>query len=130
MISILIFIFYIINQICFIILYQIRLVFLIFEIKYCLTEVLEHPGAELPRLMSWRYATNVTQTSVNKERYWLTPTLLHITKGANVRHSHVVYLKFFRRHVEICDRVTISFARILLSTNKRNMFCCHLSLHH
>ena len=32
------------NQICFIILYQIRLVFLIFEIKYCLTEVLEQPG--------------------------------------------------------------------------------------
>ena len=29
---------------CIIILYQIRLVFLIFEIKYCLTEVLEQPG--------------------------------------------------------------------------------------
>ena len=44
MISILIFTFYIVNQICFIILYQIRLLFLIFEIKYCLTEVLEQPG--------------------------------------------------------------------------------------
>ena len=40
-------------------------------------------------------------------------------KGANVRHSHVVYLKFLRRHFEICDRVTVSFARILQSTNKR-----------
>ena len=45
MISILIFTFYIIIQICFIILYQIRLVLLIFEIKYCITEVLEQPGA-------------------------------------------------------------------------------------
>ena len=52
MISILIFTFYIIIQICFIILYQIRLVLLIFEIKYCITEVLEQPGgggAELSR---------------------------------------------------------------------------------
>ena len=44
MISILIFIFDIINQIFIIIVYQIRLVFLLFEIKYCLTEVLEQPG--------------------------------------------------------------------------------------
>ena len=44
MISILIFAFYVINQICFIILYQNRLVFLIFEIKYCLMEVLEQSG--------------------------------------------------------------------------------------
>ena len=88
MISILIFTFYIINQICIIILYQIRLVFLISEIKYCLTEVLEQPGVGgvgggvgegLPRLTSWRYETNVTQTSVNKERYWLMPLLLHLT---------------------------------------------------
>ena len=42
MISILIFTFYII------ILYQIRLVFLIFEIKYSLTEVLEQPGGWTP----------------------------------------------------------------------------------
>ena len=48
MISILIFTLYIINQIGFIILYQIRLVFLIFEIKYCLTEVLEQPGGGTP----------------------------------------------------------------------------------
>ena len=44
MVSVPIFTFYIISQICIIILYQIRLVFLIFEIKYCLTEVLEQPG--------------------------------------------------------------------------------------
>ena len=44
MISILTFTFYIINQICFIILYQIKLVVFIFEIKYCPTEVLEQPG--------------------------------------------------------------------------------------
>ena len=77
---------YIVNQICFIILYQNRLLFLIFEIKYCLTEVLEQPGegAELPRLTSGRYATNVTQTSIKKERYWLTPTLLHITARAPI----------------------------------------------
>ena len=29
-------------------LYQIRLVFLIYEIKYCLTEVLEQPGIGTP----------------------------------------------------------------------------------
>ena len=64
-----------------IILYQIRLHFLIFEIKYYLTEVLEQPGegVELLRLTSGRYANNVTQTSFNKECYWLTLTLLHIT---------------------------------------------------
>ena len=39
-------------------------------------------------------------------------------------------LSFLRRHFEICDRVTVSFARILQSTNKRKRFCCHLSLHH
>ena len=50
MISILIFTFYVLNQICFIILYQIRLVFLISEIKYCLTEVLEQPGGGTPAL--------------------------------------------------------------------------------
>ena len=50
MISILIFTYCIINQIYIIILYQIRLVFLIFEIKYCLTEVLEQPGGGTPAL--------------------------------------------------------------------------------
>ena len=49
-ISILIFTYYIINQICIIILYQIRPVFLIFEIKYFLTEVLEPPGGGTPAL--------------------------------------------------------------------------------
>ena len=50
MISILTFTFYIINQICIIIPYQIRLVFLIFGIKYCLTEVLDQPGGGTPAL--------------------------------------------------------------------------------
>ena len=50
MISILIVIFYIVNQIFFIILYQIRLVFLIFEIEYYLMEVLEQPGGGIPAL--------------------------------------------------------------------------------
>ena len=50
MISILIFTIYIIYQICFIILFQIRLVFLVSEIKYCLTEVLEQPGGGSPAL--------------------------------------------------------------------------------
>ena len=50
MISFLIVTFYIISQICFIILYQITLVFLIFEIKYCLTEVLEQPEGGTPAL--------------------------------------------------------------------------------
>ena len=39
-----IFTFYIINQISIIILYPFRLVFNIFRIKYCLTEVLGQPG--------------------------------------------------------------------------------------
>ena len=43
-------IYYQINQLCFIVLYQIRLVFLIFEIKYCLTVVLEQPGGGTPAL--------------------------------------------------------------------------------
>ena len=50
MISILIFTFYIINQRCITILSQIRLGFLIFEIKYCLTEVLEQPEDGTPAL--------------------------------------------------------------------------------
>ena len=50
MISILIFTIYIIYQIRFIILFQIRLVFLVSEIKYCLTEVLEQPGGGSPAL--------------------------------------------------------------------------------
>ena len=50
MISFLVFTFYIITQICFIILYQIRLIFLIFEIENCLTEDLEQPVAGTPAL--------------------------------------------------------------------------------
>ena len=50
MISIPIFTFDIINLKCIFILYQIRLVFLIFEIKYCLTEALEKPGGGTPAL--------------------------------------------------------------------------------
>ena len=47
MISVLIFTFYIINQISIIILQPIRIVFLIFKIKYCLTDLLEQPEEEL-----------------------------------------------------------------------------------
>ena len=67
MISILIFTFYIINQICFIILYQIRLVLLIFEIKYCLMEVLEQPGAGIPAL-NVMVIHNQRNANVSKQR--------------------------------------------------------------
>ena len=72
MISILIFTFYIICQICFITLYQISIVFLIFEIKYCLTEILEHPGGGSPALN----VITIRDQRHDKEHYWLTPTLL------------------------------------------------------
>ena len=65
MISILIFTFYtrIINQISIIILHPIRKVFLIFRIKYCLTEVLEEPGGGTPALnvMAIRDHANVSK---------------------------------------------------------------------
>ena len=64
MISILIFTFYIINQRCTIILYQIRLLFLIFEIKYCLMEVLEQPGGGTPALSINIFYCNITCTCV------------------------------------------------------------------
>ena len=67
MISILIFTFYIINQICFIILYQIRLVFLAFEIKYCLTEVLEQPRGGTPAL-NVMAIHDQRHANVNKQR--------------------------------------------------------------
>ena len=67
MISILIFTFYIINQICIIVLYQIRLVFLIFEIRYCLTEVLEQPGAGTPALNVMAIRDQL-HTKVSKQR--------------------------------------------------------------
>ena len=49
-----------------IILYQIRLLFFIFEIKYCQTEVLEQhgEGTEPPRLTSGRHATLLADTDV------------------------------------------------------------------
>ena len=56
---------------CFIILYQIRLVFLIFEIKYCLTEVLEQPGGGTPafNVMAIR---DQHHANVSKQRTLLT----------------------------------------------------------
>ena len=50
MISVLIFTFYIINEISIVILHPVRLVFPIFRIKYCLTDVLEQPGCRTPTL--------------------------------------------------------------------------------
>ena len=63
MISILIFTFYVINQISIIILHPIRLVFLMFKTKCCLTEVLEQPGGDSPTL---DIMANILQMSVNK----------------------------------------------------------------
>ena len=50
--------------------YQIRLVFLIFEIKYCLTDVLEQPGGGTPALnvMAIR---DQRHSNVSKERMLL-----------------------------------------------------------
>ena len=67
MISILIFTFYIINQICFIILYQIRLIFLIFKILYCLAEVLEQQGSGTPAL-NVMAIQNQRHANVSKQR--------------------------------------------------------------
>ena len=50
MISVYTFTFYVINQIFIITPYKIWLVFPIFRIKYCLTEVLEQPGGGTPAL--------------------------------------------------------------------------------
>ena len=99
MISILIFTFYIINQICIIILYQIRLVFLTFEIKYCLKEVLEEPGGGIPTLnvMAIREQRHA---NVSKERTLLADTdvapphgLAPITWLVNVFHQEMNYNK-------------------------------------
>ena len=57
------FTFYIINQTAIIILHPIKLVLLIFGIKYCLMEVLEQSRGVTPAL---NVMTNVTQKSVNK----------------------------------------------------------------
>ena len=67
MISIRIFTFYIINQICIIILYQIRLDFFIFEIKYRLTEVLKQPGGGTPALYAMAIHDQ-RHANVSKER--------------------------------------------------------------
>ena len=40
-------------------------------------------NAKHPRLTSWRYVFNVTQTSVNKQRYWMDLTLAR-SNGAYV----------------------------------------------
>ena len=77
-ISILIFTFYIIKLICIIIKYLTRLVFRVFSIKAYLTEVSEQPRRGTPAL-NVKAIREVTQTSVNKERYWLTLILLHPT---------------------------------------------------
>ena len=80
--SILIFtFFYIISQICIIILYQIKLVFFIFKIKYCLMEVLVQPGGGSPALnRSWRRDQRHANTS--KQRMLLA--------DADIAPSHVL----------------------------------------
>ena len=84
----------IISQISIIILHPTRLVFLIFRIIYCLTDVLEQPRAETPELNVMAIQTNIMQRSVSKERYWLMSTLLHSTEWprswlANLFHQEM-----------------------------------------
>ena len=93
MISILIFTFYIINQICIIILYQIRLVFLIFEIIY--TEVLEQPGGGTP-VINVMAIRDQRHANINKQRKLLADTaiapphgLAPITWLVNVFHQEM-----------------------------------------
>ena len=89
MISILIFTFYIINQVCFIILHQNRLVFLISEIKYCLTEVLEQQRGGTPALnvMAIR---DQCHANVSKQRTLLADAdVAPITKLVNVFHREM-----------------------------------------
>ena len=62
-----------------IILYQIRLVFLIYEIKYCLTEVLEQPGGGTPALNVMAIRDQRHANVSKQRRYWLMPMLLHLT---------------------------------------------------
>ena len=64
-----IFTFYIINQVSIFDFHITRLVLQIFRIKSDITEVSEQPNASFHRLTSGRYVINVTQTSVNKQRY-------------------------------------------------------------
>ena len=66
-------------QIAIIILHTVRLVFLIFLIKYCLKEGLERPGDGTPLNVMAMICDQRHQTSVNKEYYWLASTLLRLT---------------------------------------------------
>ena len=77
---------------CIIILYQTRLVFLIFGIKYCLTEVLAQPGGGIPALnvMAIR---DQRHANVSKQRTFLADADVaphhgsaSITKLVNVFH--------------------------------------------
>ena len=88
-------------------------------LNYCKMEWNSH-GAELPRLTSWRYATNVTQTSVNKERYWLTPTLLHFTARPR---SHNWYFFFIEKWT--ATRMLVSSQAIAI----KNTYSMHTHIH-
>ena len=80
MISILIFTFYIINQISIIILQPIRLVFLIFRMKYCLTEVLEQPGGGIP-VLNIMAIHDQRHTKVSKQRMLLADVDFALSHG-------------------------------------------------
>ena len=67
MILIVIFTFYIINHIAIIFLNPIRLIYIIFIIKYCLTEVLEQPGAGTPVLI-FMAISDQFHANVSKQR--------------------------------------------------------------
>ena len=67
MISVLIFTFCFINQLSIIILHPIWLVFIIFKIKYCLTEVLEQPGGG-SRAFNVMMIRNQRHANVSKQR--------------------------------------------------------------
>ena len=69
--------FYIINHISIIMLNPFRLVFLISEIKNCLTEGLEQPRGGTPALNAMTIRDQ-RHANVSKQRYWLT-TLLRLT---------------------------------------------------
>ena len=71
-----IFTFYIINQISIIILLPIRLVFLIFRIKYCLTEVFEQPGRGTTTLNVMAMCDQ-RHANVSEQRTLLLTTMLH-----------------------------------------------------
>ena len=73
-ISFLIFIFYIINPISAITLHLNALVFVLFGIKYHLTEVLEQPGGGFPALNVMEIRDRLMLTYVNKDRYRLMST--------------------------------------------------------